>query len=92
MKLSRPGEPGEEIPAVTRDGEHFDLRPLPLIWHRSQYLTFEPGDLLLTATPQGVALSGEFPYLAAGDVCEIEIERFGRHRQALVASRDLSQV
>jgi len=57
-----------------------------LIWHLSQYLTFEPGDLLLTGTPQGVALSGRFPYLAAGDVCEIEIEGLGRQRQSFVSA------
>jgi 2,4-diketo-3-deoxy-L-fuconate hydrolase len=56
-----------------------------LIWHLSQYLTLDPGDLILTGTPQGVALSGRFPYLAAGDVVEIEIDRLGRQRQELVA-------
>ena len=39
-----------------------------LIWHLSQYTVLEPGDLINTGTPQGVALSGRFPYLAAGDV------------------------
>ena len=56
-----------------------------IIWHLSQYLTLEPGDLVLTGTPQGVALSGKFPYLADGDVCEIEIEGLGRQRQEFVA-------
>lgn len=55
-----------------------------VIWHLSQYLTLEPGDLVLTGTPEGVALSGRFPYLAAGDVCEIEIEGLGRQRQEFV--------
>ena len=52
-----------------------------LVWHLSQYLTMEPGDLILTGTPQGVALSGRFPYLKAGDVVEIEIDGLGRQRQ-----------
>jgi 2-keto-4-pentenoate hydratase/2-oxohepta-3-ene-1,7-dioic acid hydratase in catechol pathway len=56
-----------------------------VIWHLSQYLTLEPGDLVLTGTPEGVALSGRFPYLAAGDVCEIEVEGLGRQRQRFVA-------
>jgi 2,4-didehydro-3-deoxy-L-rhamnonate hydrolase len=43
--------------------------------------TLAPGDLILTGTPQGVALSGRFPYLKAGDVVEIEIEGLGRQRQ-----------
>lgn len=55
-----------------------------LIWHLSQFLTLEPGDLLLTGTPAGVAMSGRFPYLKAGDVCEIEIAGLGRQRQRFV--------
>ncbi|WP_022885325.1 fumarylacetoacetate hydrolase family protein [Glaciibacter superstes] len=56
-----------------------------VIWHLSQYLTLEPGDLVLTGTPEGVGLSGRFPYLADGDVCEIEIEGLGRQRQVFRA-------
>lgn len=52
-----------------------------LIYELSQYLVLEPGDLINTGTPQGVALSGRFPYLSAGDVMEIEIEGLGRQRQ-----------
>lgn len=55
-----------------------------IIWHLSQYLTLEPGDLILTGTPEGVALSGRFPYLSAGDVVEIEIEGIGHQRQEFV--------
>jgi 2-keto-4-pentenoate hydratase/2-oxohepta-3-ene-1,7-dioic acid hydratase in catechol pathway len=56
-----------------------------IVWHLSQVLTLEPGDLVLTGTPQGVALSGRFPYLQPGDVAEIEIEGLGRQRQEFVA-------
>ena len=56
-----------------------------VIWHLSQYLALEPGDLVLTGTPEGVALSGRFPYLSAGDVCEIEIEGLGAQRQEFTA-------
>jgi len=59
-----------------------------IIWHLSQYLTLEPGDLVLTGTPEGVALSGRFPYLAPGDVVEIEIDGLGRQRQEFVAWGD----
>lgn len=52
-----------------------------IVWHLSQYLALEPGDVILTGTPEGVALSGRFPYLRAGDVVEIEIEGLGRQRQ-----------
>ncbi|MHB1171610.1 MAG: fumarylacetoacetate hydrolase family protein [Lacisediminihabitans sp.] len=55
-----------------------------IVWHLSRYLTPEPGDLILTGTPEGVALSGRFPYLAAGDVVEIEIDGLGRQRQEFV--------
>ncbi len=44
----------------------------------------EPGDLVNTGTPQGVALSGRFPYLSVDDVMEIEIDGLGRQRQVLV--------
>jgi len=54
-------------------------------WHLSQFLTLEPGDLVLTGTPQGVALSGRFPYLKPGDVVDIEIEGLGAQRQEFVA-------
>lgn len=56
-----------------------------IIWHLSQYVALEPGDLILTGTPEGVALSGRFPYLTDGDVVEIEIEGLGRQRQTFVA-------
>jgi 2,4-didehydro-3-deoxy-L-rhamnonate hydrolase len=33
-----------------------------------------------TGTPQGVAMSGRFPYLRAGDVVEIEVDSLGHQR------------
>ncbi|MGO2542415.1 MAG: fumarylacetoacetate hydrolase family protein [Specibacter sp.] len=56
-----------------------------IIWHLSQYLVLEPGDVINTGTPQGVALSGKFPYLVAGDRMEISIEKLGQQEQKLVA-------
>lgn len=61
-----------------------------LVWYLSQYLTLEPGDLIMSGTPAGVALSGRFPYLKAGDVCEIEIEGLGRQRQLFVRQGERS--
>ena len=55
-----------------------------IVWHLSQHLELEPGDLILTGTPEGVALSGRFPYLKAGDVVELEIEGLGSQRQEYV--------
>jgi 2,4-didehydro-3-deoxy-L-rhamnonate hydrolase len=61
----------------------FDVRAI--VHHLSQYVTLEPGDLILTGTPQGVAFGGKFPYLRAGDVVEVEIEGLGAQRQEFVA-------
>ncbi|MGB4137223.1 MAG: fumarylacetoacetate hydrolase family protein [Microbacterium sp.] len=55
-----------------------------IVRNLSQYLVLEPGDLINTGTPQGVALSGRFPYLRAGDVMEIGIDGLGAQRQTLV--------
>jgi len=52
-----------------------------VIHHLSQYMVLEPGDVILTGTPEGVALSGRFPYIQDGDVVELEIEGLGRQRQ-----------
>ncbi|MGO4679086.1 fumarylacetoacetate hydrolase family protein [Microbacterium sp. 2MCAF23] len=56
-----------------------------IVHHISQYMTLEPGDLILTGTPQGVAFGGKFPYLRAGDVVEIDIEGLGGQRQEFTA-------
>ncbi|MFD4828940.1 fumarylacetoacetate hydrolase family protein [Streptomyces uncialis] len=54
-----------------------------IVHHLSQYLVLEPGDLINTGTPEGVALSGRFPYLGAGDVMEMDISGLGRQRSEL---------
>ncbi|MBZ6082992.1 fumarylacetoacetate hydrolase family protein [Streptomyces olivaceus] len=54
-----------------------------IVYDLSQYLVLDPGDVINTGTPEGVALSGRFPYLRPGDVMEIEIEGLGRQRQTL---------
>ncbi|MFD4250570.1 fumarylacetoacetate hydrolase family protein [Amycolatopsis thermoflava] len=51
-----------------------------IIWHLSQFLVLEPGDLVNTGTPEGVALSGRFGYLRPGDVVETEVVGLGRQR------------
>lgn len=55
-----------------------------IVWELSQFLTLEPGDVILTGTPEGVALSGRFPYLAVGDVVELSIDGLGSQRQRYV--------
>lgn len=55
----------------------------------SQFTVLEPGDIVLTGTPEGVALSGRFGYIVAGDVMEIEVEGLGRQRQVTVEAEAL---
>jgi 2,4-didehydro-3-deoxy-L-rhamnonate hydrolase len=54
-----------------------------LVYHLSQYMVLDPGDLINTGTPEGVALSGRFPHLVPGDVVELDIDQLGRQRQLL---------
>jgi 2-keto-4-pentenoate hydratase/2-oxohepta-3-ene-1,7-dioic acid hydratase in catechol pathway len=54
-----------------------------LIRDLSQYMVLSPGDIVNTGTPEGVALSGRFPYLSPGDVMELEIEGLGKQKQSL---------
>jgi 2-keto-4-pentenoate hydratase/2-oxohepta-3-ene-1,7-dioic acid hydratase in catechol pathway len=61
-----------------------------LVWHLSQFMRLEPGDLVLTGTPEGVALSGRFPYIAADDVVDIHVEGLGRQRQKFRAWEEAS--
>ncbi|RNM12972.1 fumarylacetoacetate hydrolase family protein [Nocardioides pocheonensis] len=74
------GEPRQD--SSTAD-QLFDVAQL--VHHLSQFMTLDPGDLVLTGTPEGVALSGRFPYLEPGDVVEVEIDGLGRQRQECLA-------
>lgn len=58
-----------------------------LIWYLSQFLVLEPGDLINTGTPAGVAM-GRTPqrYLRAGDTVELSIDGLGTQRQECVAA------
>ena len=58
-----------------------------LVHHLSQYMVLSPGDLINTGTPQGVALSGRFPYLQSGDVAEVGIEHLGAQRTRFIPAR-----
>ena len=45
----------------------------------SKYIKLEPGDLIYTGTPSGVALEQEdAKWLRPGDLVEVEIEEIGR--------------
>jgi 2,4-didehydro-3-deoxy-L-rhamnonate hydrolase len=58
-----------------------------LVWDLSQYMVLDPGDVINTGTPEGVAFSGRFPYLADGDVIDVDIEQLGAQRQVVVPAR-----
>lgn len=89
--------PAEEVPSALRlwstvndeprqDSSTADLifDVETLVWHLSQFMVLEPGDLINTGTPQGVALSGRFAYLQPGDLVELGIDGLGTQRQRIV--------
>ncbi len=54
----------------------------------SQYMTLQPGDLITTGTPPGVALGMKPPvWLKPGDVVSLGIEGLGAQTQKIVAFR-----
>lgn len=57
---------------------------LELVRYASRFMVLEPGDVVITGTPAGVTLGRPgTPFLAPGDVVEIEIDGLGRQRQVL---------
>ncbi|XVV07552.1 fumarylacetoacetate hydrolase family protein [Actinosynnema sp. CA-248983] len=55
-----------------------------VVWYLSQFMVLEPGDVVNTGTPAGVAFgANDFPYLRPGDVVEAEIDGLGRQRHVL---------
>ncbi|HEY6793618.1 MAG TPA: fumarylacetoacetate hydrolase family protein [Kineosporiaceae bacterium] len=92
--------PAEEIPDVQtlglrlwvngvlrQDGSTRDMifTVAELIHYISQFMALEPGDLVNTGTPAGVALGrpDPKPYLRSGDVIELEIDGLGRQSTRL---------
>ncbi len=60
-----------------------------LVWYCSHFFIMEPGDIIATGTPPGVAL-GMKPqpkFLKAGDVVRLGIEGLGEQQQKIVPSR-----
>ena len=57
---------------------------LEVVRYLSQFMVLNPGDLVNTGTPAGVALGRPgTPYLQQGDVVELEIDGLGRQRQVM---------
>jgi 2-keto-4-pentenoate hydratase/2-oxohepta-3-ene-1,7-dioic acid hydratase in catechol pathway len=58
-----------------------------VIRYLSRFMVLEPGDIINTGTPPGVALGRpDKPYLRPGDVVELGIEGLGTQRQRFVAA------
>lgn len=58
-----------------------------IIVYLSQYMTLEPGDIITTGTPHGVAMGMDDPnaFLKDGDVVEVEIDKLGVQRSVVKA-------
>ena len=55
----------------------------------SQFMVLEPGDVVTTGTPPGVALGMKPPvWLKAGDVMTLKIQGLGEQKQKVVAFKD----
>ncbi len=58
-----------------------------IIRYLSQFMVLEPGDIINTGTPQGVALGRpDKPYLRPGDVVELGVAGLGSQRQRFIAA------
>ena len=60
-----------------------------IVWYCSQFIVLEPGDIIITGTPPGVALGmkPEPQFLKPGDVVTLGIKGLGEQRQKIVAAR-----
>ncbi|MEM6490075.1 MAG: fumarylacetoacetate hydrolase family protein [Pseudomonadota bacterium] len=57
-----------------------------IVSYISRFMRLEPGDVIPTGTPPGVAMGMKpAPWLKPGDVVEAEVEGLGRQRQQVVA-------
>ncbi|KUL39356.1 2-hydroxyhepta-2,4-diene-1,7-dioate isomerase [Streptomyces sp. NRRL F-4489] len=73
-----------------QDGNTADMRfdVAELVRYLSRFMVLQPGDVVLTGSPAGVALgSPGTPYLRAGDLVEAEVAGLGAQRQRCVPAR-----
>jgi 2,4-diketo-3-deoxy-L-fuconate hydrolase len=62
--------------------------PHHIVWYLSQFMVLEPGDLIDTGTPPGVAMGMNPPqWLQPGDVMELGIDGLGTQRSVVLAPR-----
>jgi acylpyruvate hydrolase len=75
---------GEVMQTDTTDHMIFDVATT--IELLSKCFTLSPGDVLVMGTPAGIGMARTPPvYLKSGDVCEVEIEKIGLLRNAVMA-------
>jgi 2-keto-4-pentenoate hydratase/2-oxohepta-3-ene-1,7-dioic acid hydratase in catechol pathway len=56
-----------------------------LVSYLSKHFTLTPGDVIITGTPEGVAMGRpDKPWLKAGDVVEVEVEKLGKLTNRMV--------
>ena len=60
-----------------------------IVWYCSQFFIMEPGDVIITGTPAGVALGmkPEPKFLQVGDVVRLGIDGLGEQKQKIVKAR-----
>jgi 2-keto-4-pentenoate hydratase/2-oxohepta-3-ene-1,7-dioic acid hydratase in catechol pathway len=60
-----------------------------IVWYCSQFMVLEPGDVIITGTPPGVALGmkPEPKFLKAGDIVKLGVEGLGEQTQKIVRFR-----
>jgi 2-keto-4-pentenoate hydratase/2-oxohepta-3-ene-1,7-dioic acid hydratase in catechol pathway len=60
-----------------------------IVWYCSQFMVLEPGDVIITGTPPGVAMGmkPEPKFLKAGDIVKLGIAGLGEQRQKVVRFR-----
>jgi 2-keto-4-pentenoate hydratase/2-oxohepta-3-ene-1,7-dioic acid hydratase in catechol pathway len=57
-----------------------------IVSYISRYFTLEPGDLIVTGTPEGVAMGREDkPWLKPGDEVVVEVEKLGVLKNVMIA-------
>lgn len=74
---------GQVMQSSNTDDMIFSVRQI--ISNLSQYLQLRVGDVIITGTPEGVAMGHENPpFLQDGDIVEVEVEGLGAQRAKVV--------
>jgi 2-keto-4-pentenoate hydratase/2-oxohepta-3-ene-1,7-dioic acid hydratase in catechol pathway len=70
------------VPRQNGNSENLIFSVPHLIWYLSRHMVLEPGDVINTGTPAGVALGlPDKPYLRPGDTVSLEIDGLGAQTQ-----------